>query len=189
MDYLDYIESQALPSVGVPEFSPSPIKKPGRKDKPEEKSLDGRCLPNQSIGDVWSYIPDCILKNWRRSQAIPGHFVVVATAPTSPLLQWQGPNIMSARTGTKEVIQYIKDDLGIYWTEWVEICVTGYSSPSHPQSPPSPVWTRIEAFHVDGSSHLSDCDGLGAVRDEAIYHDQMFNMPYLRVVIIICPPR
>ncbi|KAJ5115647.1 hypothetical protein N7526_011528 [Penicillium atrosanguineum] len=72
MDYLDYIESQALPSVGVPEFSPSPIKKPGRKDNPEEKSLDGRCLPNQSIGDVWSYIPDCILKNWRRSQAIPG---------------------------------------------------------------------------------------------------------------------
>ena len=85
-DYLDFLESQvgdskrlgdlhdfpALPPVGVPEFTPNPIKRPNRKDRPEEKSLDGLCLPDHSNSDIWSYLPDCILKNWRRSHDIPG---------------------------------------------------------------------------------------------------------------------
>jgi hypothetical protein len=85
-----------------------------------------------------------------------------------------------------DVFKYIKEKLDVYWTEWVEIHLTGYS-PRH--FPPRPVWRRTEAFHVHISSHLLDCDGLGAVRDEAFHRDRVFDTPYLQVIIRIRPPR
>lgn len=155
--------------------------------------MSGRIYPTAfwTIGDAHklsqAYVNSLFLASHTRL-ICKQHFLLVATTPTSPLVQWQGPNIMSARTGTQQVIRYINEDLGIYWAEEVEINVTGYSPPSDPQSPPPPVWTRIAAIHVDASSCHLDCDGLGAVRDEAIHRDRMFNMPYLRVIIIIRPP-
>ena len=95
---------------------------------------------------------------------------------------------MRTRTGTEEVFWYIKEDLGLYWTEWVEIHITGYSTPSHSHSPLPPVWTRIEVFNVKDISHLSDSDGLVAMRDEAIHRGRVYNMPYLQVVVIVRPP-
>lgn len=114
------------------------------------------------------------------------HFVQVASSPTAPLHPWHGPNIMGASTRINDVFRYIKENLGAYWTEWVELHITGFS-PLH--FPPRPVWIRIEAFHVHISSHLADCDGLGAVRGEAMYRDTVLDAPYLQVIIRIRPPR
>ncbi|KAJ6116112.1 hypothetical protein N7523_005614 [Penicillium sp. IBT 18751x] len=196
--------SSTAPASSTAELLPSPIRRPGHKEELEKKSLDGSRLPHNAISDVWSYIPDCVLNQWRSSNGIPGvrkyapsdklyaanmkqHFLVVGTAPTSPVLQWQGPNLMSAETGTKEVFQYIKEDLGIYWTQWVELRVTGYTPPFN-QSPPQPVWTWSEVFHVHASSQLTERNGLGALRDEANHRYRIFNMAYLQVVMIIRPP-
>ncbi|KAJ5115610.1 hypothetical protein N7448_011396 [Penicillium atrosanguineum] len=93
---------------------------------------------------------------------------------------------MSALTEVNDVFRYIKEDLGAYWTEWVELHITGFS-PLH--FPPQPVWRRTEAFHVHISSHLADWDGLGAVRGEAIHRDRILGAPYLQIIIRIRPPR
>ena len=93
---------------------------------------------------------------------------------------------MSASTGIVDVFKYIQEKLYVYWTEWVDLHITGYS-PRH--FPPRPVWRQIKSFHVPVSSHLSDCDGLKDLREKAFDPNGIVDAPYLQVVIRIRPPR
>ena len=198
----DFSLSWAPGSISAPSLSP--IKRPANKDESGTKKLDQACsISKPPLGDVWSYIPDYVLKGWRSSQGIPGvrdqafllhrisltckkHFVLVDTSKTSPIVQWQGPNIMSVSTRITYVFKYIKEELDVYWTEWVDFHITGYSQYHFP---PRPVWRRIKSFHVHINSHLSDFDGLSALREEVFCPNGIFDAPYLQVVIRIRPPR
>lgn len=52
---------------------PNPIKRPAIEIESETKSLGQACsTAKPPVGDVWSYIPDCVLNSWRSSQGIPG---------------------------------------------------------------------------------------------------------------------
>ncbi|KAJ6116131.1 hypothetical protein N7523_005812 [Penicillium sp. IBT 18751x] len=174
-----------LPIGDSPKF-PSPVQRSVIKESSEDKRLDYLLLAHQSpVREIWSYIPNKILNDERSSQAIPGHFVQVADSPTAPV-PWHGPNIMGALTQISDVFHYVQEDLGAHWAEWVELHITGFS-PLH--FPPRPVWRRTEAFHIHISSHLADCDGLGAVRFEALHHHRELGTPYLQIIIRVRPPR
>ena len=93
---------------------------------------------------------------------------------------------MGASTGITDIFEYIREQLGVFWMEWVELHITGFS-PLH--FPPRPVWGQADAFHEDISSHLSGCDGVGALRDGILHRNMVYNTPYTQVIIRVHPPR
>ncbi|KAJ6125919.1 hypothetical protein N7471_010412 [Penicillium samsonianum] len=163
---------------------PSPIKRPPVK----QESYETVSTPtgDASSGDIWSFVPAWVQNSFRGPQFVPGHFILVATSQRSPLLKWEGPDIMSASTGIHDVFQHIREKLGVYWMEWIELHITGFS-PLH--FPPRPAWGHDQTFHENISTYLSDRDALVAVRDDIIRCDKAHNTPYVQVIIRVPPPR
>lgn len=93
---------------------------------------------------------------------------------------------MSPSTSIQGLFKYIKGTLGVFWMEWVDIQITGFSAD---RFPPHSIWKQTRAFNEDYSAHLLDCDALGAVRQEVNLLSFTENTPYIQVVIRARPPR
>lgn len=58
--------------VAISSSLPSPIEKPANKESEAQSLGQARPTARPPVGNVWSYIPDCVLSSWRSSQGIPG---------------------------------------------------------------------------------------------------------------------